>query len=108
MENQPSGWLSALSALCANFEFFQVGKLEGHERACRRSISNQIGTSRIPVKKSIVLNGQSDVLSYPGVGLRAKYWIFFLIFFSFVFLFYCFSIFYLFVLQDRLKPGFDL
>ena len=53
--------------------FFYVRKLEGHERACRRSISNQNGTSRIPVKKSIVLMGQKHVLSYPGVGLRANY-----------------------------------
>ena len=52
--------------------FFFVGKLEGHERTCRRSISNHIGTSRIPVKKSIVLNGQNDVLGYPGVRIRGK------------------------------------
>ena len=48
-------------------------KLEGHERAFPPPIPNQIGTSRIPVKKTIVLKGQNDVLTYPGVRIRGKY-----------------------------------
>ena len=50
-----------------------VRKLKGHEHACRRFISNQIGTNRIHVKKSIIVKGQNDVLTYQGVGLSAKY-----------------------------------
>ena len=65
----PAGWFGGPSR---NFVLY-VRKLEGHEHACRRSISNQNGTSRIPVKKSIVLKGQNDVLSYPGVRIRGKY-----------------------------------
>lgn len=56
------------------FFAFYVGKLEGHERAFPPSISNWIGTSRIPVKKNIVLKGQNDVLTYTGVRIRGKYW----------------------------------
>ena len=52
---------------------FYVGVFGGHEHACRPSISNQIGTNRIPMIKSIILKGQNQVLTYPGVGLRAKY-----------------------------------
>ena len=54
--------------------------MDGHGRACRQSISNQIGTSRIPVNKSIVLKGQKGVLTHPGVGLRVKYWIYIFLF----------------------------
>ena len=53
--------------------FLYVQKFEGHEHACRRSISNQIGTSRIPMIKSIILKGQNMVLTYPRGGLRGKY-----------------------------------
>ena len=62
MENQPA----------AKKEVY-VGNFGGHEHACHPSISNQIGTSRIPMIKSIILKGQNRVLSYPGVGLRGKY-----------------------------------
>ena len=54
---------------------FYVGKLEGHEHAFPPSISNQIGTSQIPVKKSIILKGHNDILTHPGARLKAKYWI---------------------------------
>ena len=50
-----------------------VGKFGGHEHACRPSISNQIGTNRIPMIKSIILNDQNMILTYPRVGIRAKY-----------------------------------
>ena len=50
-----------------------VGKFGGHEHACRPSISNQIGTNRIPMIKSIILNYQNMILTYPRVGIRAKY-----------------------------------
>ena len=47
---------------------------EGHEHACRPSISNQIGTNRIPMIKSIDLKGQNPVLTYPRVRISRKYW----------------------------------
>ena len=50
-----------------------VGKFGGHEHARRPSISNQIGTNRIPMLKPIILNYQHFILTYPRVGLRAKY-----------------------------------
>ena len=50
-----------------------VGKLGGHERVSNPSISNQIGTNRIPMIKSIILNYQNMILTYPRVGIRAKY-----------------------------------
>ena len=62
MENQPA----------AKHKSY-VGKFRGHEHACRRSISYQIGTSRIPMIKSIILSYQNMVLTYPRVGIRAKY-----------------------------------
>ena len=40
-------------------------KLEGHERASYQSISNDNGTSRNPLKKSIILEGQIMILSHP-------------------------------------------
>ena len=46
-----------------------VGKLGGHEHASHPSISNQIGTNRIPMIKSIILKGQNMVLTYPRGGL---------------------------------------
>ena len=49
-----------------------VGVFGGHEHARRPSISNQIGTNRIPMKKSIILKGQKYVLTNPGVRSRAK------------------------------------
>ena len=49
-------------------------KFGGHEHACRPSISNQIGTNRIPMIQSIILTYQKNmVLTYPRVGIRAKY-----------------------------------
>ena len=62
MENQPAAKHKS-----------DVGKFRGHEHACRRSISYQIGTSRIPMIKSIILKGQNQVLTYPGVGLSRGY-----------------------------------
>ena len=65
MENQPA----------AKHKSY-VGKFRGHEHACRRSISYQIGTSRIPMIKSIILKGQNMVLTYPRgvqVGNTEKY-----------------------------------
>ena len=53
-----------------------VGLFLGHEHASHPSISNQIGTSRIPMIKPIILNGQNQVLTYPRVGLSKKYWFF--------------------------------
>ena len=50
-----------------------LGMFGGHEHACRPSVSNQIGTSRIPMIKSIILKGQNQILTYPRVGIRAKY-----------------------------------
>ena len=46
-----------------------VGKFGGHEHASHPSISNQIGTSRIPILKSIILKGQNWILTYYRVGL---------------------------------------
>ena len=40
-------------------------KLEGHNRASNQSISNHIDTNRIPMKKSIILEGQIMILSHP-------------------------------------------
>ena len=50
-----------------------VGLYSGHEHASHPSISNQIGTSRIPILKSIILKGQNDILTYYRIGIRAKY-----------------------------------
>ena len=50
-----------------------VGKYFGHEWASNPSISNDIGTSRIPILKSIIFKGQNMVLTYPRGGLRRKY-----------------------------------
>ena len=50
-----------------------VGVFGGHEHACRPSISNQIGTNRILMIKSIDFKGQNRVLTYPGVGISRKY-----------------------------------
>ena len=61
MENQPTA------------KKMYVGKFGGHEHACRPSISNQIGTNRIPMIKSIILNYQHMILTHPRVGIRAKY-----------------------------------
>ena len=44
------------------YDFF---KLEGHNQASNQSISNDIDTSCIPMKKSTILEGQSMILSHP-------------------------------------------
>ena len=62
MENQPAAKQKSY-----------VGLFLGHEHASHPSISNQIGTSRIPILKSIILKGQNMVLTYPRGGLRGKY-----------------------------------
>ena len=46
-----------------------VGLYLGYEHASHPSISNQIGTNRIPVKKSIFLKGQNWILTYYRVGI---------------------------------------
>ena len=53
-----------------------VGLFGGHGHACLPSMSNQIGTNRIPLMRTIELKGQNEALTYPGVRLRMKYLIF--------------------------------
>ena len=50
-----------------------VGLYLGHEHASHPSISNDIGTSRIPILKSIIVKGQNMVLTYYRVALSRKY-----------------------------------
>ena len=69
MENSDSPW--RISRPQTNQSY--VGLYFGHEHASDPSISNQIGTSRIPMIKSIILNSPNKVLTYPRVGIRAKY-----------------------------------
>ena len=110
MENQPAA------------KKMYVGKFGGHEHACRPSISNQIGTNRIPMIKSIILNYQNMILTYPRVGIRAKYWkiwknekkhIFFFVFWSFLvsnnmkMMYFCIFHTNIFFFQIFLKNGFE-
>ena len=69
MDNHGSPW--RISRPQTNQSY--VGKFRGYEHARRPSISYQIGTNRIPMIKSIILKGQNMVLTYPRVGIRAKY-----------------------------------
>jgi len=68
MEN----WLAGRPAGRLPSIFFYVGKSEGHEWACRQSISNQIGTNRKLMNKSIVLEGQKYFLNPPGSTFISK------------------------------------
>ena len=65
MDNHGSPW--RISRPQTNQSY--VGKYFGHEHASHPSISNDIGTSRIPILKSVILKGQNMVLTYPRVGL---------------------------------------
>ena len=69
MDNHGSPW--RISRPQTNQSY--VGKYFGHEHASHPSISNQIGTNRIPMMKLIILKGQNMVLTYPREGLRGKY-----------------------------------
>ena len=69
MDNHGSPW--RISRPQTNQSY--VGKYFGHEHASHPSISNDIGTNRIPMIKSIILKGQNMVLTYPRGGLRGKY-----------------------------------
>ena len=89
MDNHGSPW--RISRPQTNQSY--VGKYFGHEHASHPSISNQIGTSRIPILKSIILKGQNMVLTYPRGELWRKYlkiekksknWNFFLFLWSFL------------------------
>ena len=62
MENQPAAF------------FLYVGKFGGHEHACRPSKSNQSGTTRILMIRSIDLKGQNVILTYLRVGISRTYW----------------------------------
>ena len=50
-----------------------VGVFGGHEHACRPSKSNQTGTNRILMIKSIDLSCQNRVLTYSRVRISRKY-----------------------------------
>ena len=53
MESQPAAFFS------------YVGVFGGYEHACRPSISNQIGTNRIPMMRTIDVKGQNDIFNLP-------------------------------------------
>ena len=69
MDNHDSPW--RISRPQTNQSY--VGLYFGHEHASDPSKSNDIGTSRIPVQKSIDLSCQNRVLTYSRVGLSRTY-----------------------------------
>ena len=58
MENQP-----------ATKKKVHVGLFLGHKHASHPSISNDIGTSRIAILKSVILKGPNDILTCYRVGI---------------------------------------
>ena len=68
MDNHGSPW--RISRPQTNQSY--VVKFRGHEHVSHPSVSDQIGTNRIPMIKSIILKGQNKVSTYPRLGIRAK------------------------------------
>ena len=62
MDNHDSPWIIMIQHGESTGQSY-VGLYFGHEHASDPSKSNEIGTSRIPVQKSIDLNGQNMVLT---------------------------------------------
>ena len=65
MDNHDSPWIIMIhhGESAGRKKKSYVGLYFGHEHASDPSISKNIGTSRIPVQKSIILKGQNRVLT---------------------------------------------
>ena len=75
MDNHESPWIIMVhhGESAGRKKKMYVGKLGGHERVTNPSKSNNIGTNRILMIKSIDLSCQNKVLTYPGVRISRKY-----------------------------------
>ena len=68
MDNHGSPW--RISRPQTNQSY--VGKFRGYEHAFPPSISNQIGTSRIPMNKSIVVEGSKLCFNLSGSTFKSE------------------------------------